>query len=130
MDKRTLIAALLMALVIVVTPRLFSTKASPPSTDSAAVKPPAESAKSTPTQSVPSAATPAPAVSPLASTRPASVAATLRSPRASFALLNPGATIGDVTIPGYHDLKPGPTRGANASISPVGGKQISFRLAA
>jgi YidC/Oxa1 family membrane protein insertase len=130
MDKRTLIAALLMALVIVVTPRLFSTKAAPPRPDSAAVKAPAESAKSTPAQPLPSAATPAPAVSPLASARPTSVAATLRSPRASFALLNPGATIGDVTIPGYHDLKPGPSRGANAVISPVGGKQVSFRLAA
>jgi len=129
MDKRTLIAALLMALVIVVTPRLFSTKAPPPRADSATTKAPAETAKSTPAQPSQAIAAAAPAVAAPATSRPVSVAATLRSQRATFALMNPGATIGDVTIPGFHDLKPGPTRGANAVISPVGGRQLSYRLA-
>ena len=129
MDKRTLLAALLMALVIVVTPRLFSTKTPAPRADSTAPKAAVQAASPTPPQPAQPTATPAPNVQPSTTSRPTSVAATLRSSRATFALLNPGATIGDVTIPAFHDLRPGLTRGASLVLSPAGGRQLSYRLA-
>src|SRR5689334_334583 len=98
MDKRTLLAALLMALVIVVTPRLFSSKSTPTRADSTTAKPAVQATNQTPAQpSQPIArAAPSPPQQAIAA-RSASVAATLHSSRAAFALLNPGATIGDVT---------------------------------
>ncbi len=57
-------------------------------------------------------------------------AASLTTPRATFDLMNPGASPGDVTLPAFRDLKPGPAHGTPAVIAPVGPAQLSFRLAA
>ncbi|HEY2162680.1 MAG TPA: YidC/Oxa1 family insertase periplasmic-domain containing protein, partial [Gemmatimonadaceae bacterium] len=133
MDKRTLLAAALMALVIVLTPRIFSSRSAPPSrADSTAVKAPPPAPANTE-----AAVTQAPPVtqarvdtSQQHTARPITQAATLTTPRASFALMNPGAAPGDVTLPSFRDLRPGDAKGSNVVIAPAGQLQFIYRLAA
>jgi hypothetical protein len=110
MDKRTLLALVLMALVIVVTPMMFpsSRRATPAPTDSLAAPPttaapntaavvPAPSQPTRPTMSRPSAP-------------PANVVAestVLAAPRAKYSIVSPGAVPSTVQINGYSDLRPG-----------------------
>jgi YidC/Oxa1 family membrane protein insertase len=132
MDKRTLLAAALMALVIVLTPRIFSSRSAPPATtraDSTAVSgaAPANTAAAIPPQQ-------APVTTPKVDTarraaQPITQAATITTPRATFALMNPGAAPGDVTIPSYRDLRPGDPKGTNVVISPAGKLHLVYRLA-
>ncbi len=138
MDKRTLLAAALMALVIVLTPRLFSSRSAAPtpadtSAASAARSPstgastspgPATQAPSVP---LPNSALPAPA--PKGAAHPAERAATLNTPRATIALMNPGASPADVALPGFRDLRPGVAHGSPALIAPVGQAHLIYRLA-
>jgi YidC/Oxa1 family membrane protein insertase len=134
MDKRTLLAAALMALVIVLTPRLFSSRSAPPARadTAAAIAPNAPSGapgtSQSATQTTPSALTPQPA--PSTAMTSAANAASLETPRANFALMNPGAAPGNVTISSYRDLRPGDTRNSNVVIAPVGQVQFVYRLAA
>ena len=44
--------------------------------------------------------------------------------------MNPGASPGDVSLPSFRDLRPGPARGSPAVLAPIGATQLSFRLAA
>jgi YidC/Oxa1 family membrane protein insertase len=136
MDKRTLLAAALMALVIVLTPRIFSSRSVPPTrAESTATnaQPPASGAAPAPTQPAPTQlptqppnAEPAPSQAPV---HPITRAATITTPRASFELMNPGAAPGDVTIPSFRDLRPGEPHGSNVVIAPAGQLQLSYRLA-
>jgi YidC/Oxa1 family membrane protein insertase len=61
--------------------------------------------------------------------RPITQAATLTTPRASFALMNPGAAPGDVTLPSFRDLRPGEPKGSSVVIAPAGRLQFVYRLA-
>jgi len=133
MDKRTLLAAALMALVIVLTPRIFSSRSAPPPAptraDSTAVSTaaPANSAAATPqapTVTAPKADTTRRTTTPIAQ------AATITTPRATFALMNPGAAPGDVTLPSFRDLRPGDPKGTNVVIAPAGKLHLVYRLAA
>jgi YidC/Oxa1 family membrane protein insertase len=130
MDKRTLLAAALMALVIVLTPRIFSSRsAPPPRADSTVVTSPAPANSAV-------AVTQAPPVAPARAdtstqhvARPITQAAILTTPRASFALMNPGAAPGDVTLPSFRDLRPGERKGSSVVIAPAGRLQFVYRLA-
>jgi YidC/Oxa1 family membrane protein insertase len=130
MDKRTLLAAALMALVIVVTPRLFSSRsAPPPGADSTAVNSPAPANSVTAVTQAPPVAQGRADTSTQHAARPITQAAILTTPRASFALMNPGAAPGDVTLPSFRDLRPGEPKGSSVVIAPAGRLQFVYRLA-
>src|SRR5262249_15457935 len=137
MDKRTLLAAALMALVIVLTPRIFSSRSAPPpvaDTSAASSAPPSSGTPNNPAQpaaQTPAIAPPSAAPSPAATRagHPIERAATLTTPRASFELMNPGASPGDVSLPAFRDLRPGPAHGSPAVVAPIGPAQLSYRLA-
>jgi YidC/Oxa1 family membrane protein insertase len=128
MDKRTLLAAALMALVIVLTPRIFSSRSAPPApADSTAATQPSGAAPPTPTPPV--ATSGVDTVARRTPPRALTSAATITTPRASFALMSPGAAPGDVTLPSFHDLRPGEPHGSNVVIAPAGQLQLTYRLA-
>ncbi len=138
MDKRTLLAAALMALVIVLTPRLFSSRSAAPTpadtSAASAARSPSTGASTSPapatqTPAVPSPNSAPPAPAPKGATHPAERAATLNTPRATLALMNPGASPGDVALPGFRDLRPGVAHGSPALIAPVGQGHLIYRLA-
>jgi len=131
MDKRTLLAAALMALVIVLTPRIFSSRSAAPSrADSTAVNSPAPANTATVVpQTPPAAQATVDTSSRQHAARPITPAATLTTPRASFTLMNPGAAPGNVTIPSFRDLRPGDPKASNVVIAPAGQLQFVYRLA-
>jgi len=131
MDKRTLLAAALMALVIVLTPRIFSSRSAAPSrADSTAVNSPAPANTATVVpQTPPAAQARVDTSSRQHAARPITPAATLTTPRASFTLMNPGAAPGNVTIPSFRDLRPGDPKASNVVIAPAGQLQFVYRLA-
>jgi YidC/Oxa1 family membrane protein insertase len=115
MDKRTLLALVLMAIVIVVTPMLFSSgrRATATRADSTAVataasdsatKPALQTTRPTVESTPPAtqrAVTPAPAQTLAADS------AVLATPRAKYTIVTPGAVPSAVHINGYADLRPG-----------------------
>src|SRR5262249_45920672 len=132
MDKRTLLAAALMALVIVLTPRIFSSRSAPaPSNraDTTAVVPAAPANTASAVTQAPPAASPKVDTSRRA-TPPITKAASITTPRATFALMNPGAAPGEVTIPSFKDLRPRDDKGAPVVIAPAGKLHMIYRLAA
>src|SRR6476660_1697469 len=111
MDKRTLLALALMALVIVFTPMIFpsSRRATPAPNDSVAA--PSNAATPNSAAVVPSASQPTqrPTISE-APPPPANVVAestVLAAPRAKYSIVSPGAVPSAVQINGYADLRPG-----------------------
>jgi len=113
MDKRTLFAVVLMAIVIVGTPMLFQSgrRTTAARADSAAVTPiPHTTANST-------QATPRPAavenIQPTIQSAPTAAATltadstVLATPRAKYTIVSPGAVPSAVQIDGYTDLRPG-----------------------
>jgi len=111
MDKRTLLALVLMAIVIVVTPMLFR-RPPAPRPDSTAVVPPASAGIANSSQTTPR---PAPVESVPATAQPVPTAAqslpvdsaVLATPRAKYTIVTPGAVPSAVHINGYSDLRPG-----------------------
>ncbi len=111
MDKRTLLALVLMALVIVVTPMLFpsSRRATPASTDSLA----APTTAAAPNTAAVAPSSPQPVQRPTMSEAPAPPAnvvaesTVLAAPRAKYSIVTPGGVPSTVQINGYADLRPG-----------------------
>src|ERR1041385_7132514 len=114
MDRRTLLALVLMAAVIVITPMLFPSSRRPaPATiaDSAVVAPTATpaapNAKQEAPAAVPSVAAPSSPGSPLppSASRGARAESTVvAAPRVQMVLLNPGANPAAVRVAGYKNL--------------------------
>lgn len=113
MDRRTILALVLMAIVIVVTPIVFpSTRRTPITrTDSASVAAPAQ-----PTPTAKSAEPTAAVAAPTISAAPATVAApqprtvdstVIATPRAQYTLMSPGAVPVRARIDSFVDLRPG-----------------------
>ncbi|MEP6491642.1 MAG: YidC/Oxa1 family insertase periplasmic-domain containing protein [bacterium] len=145
MDRRTLVALILMALVIVATPMLFPRRPAPATAvaDSAATAPPSSNAAGAssapaapPTTGAPKVvnaqvSAPAGAGTPLArqtSSAPQNVElVALSTPRAEFTLTNPGAAPAKVTVSGYKDLRPG--KRETMMITQSTGPLLHYRLA-
>ncbi len=119
MDKRTLLALALMALVIVVTPRLFSSRRPAASTTDSTTAvsgaatgaaPAAKPAETRPAASTDSAAK-HPTVQPAPARRDTAPQDTvaLTTPSAEYSLVNPGAVPEAVHIASYKNLRPGHT---------------------
>src|ERR1051326_6764764 len=104
MDKRTLLALVLMAIVLVVTPMLFpsSRRPAPSNTDSTSKAPPSAAASTQPAVVAPVsslAPQPLPANRATESARPQSPASiTLATPKGNYLLLNPGAAPAAITV--------------------------------
>jgi len=139
MDKRTLLALALMALVIVVTPRLFPSKRpTVAAQDSAAVVPGVLSDSATRTAASMSApptvdTAKVPAIQPPSLARRDTAAretVTLTTPRAEFSLVNPGAVPQAVRIGSYKNLRPGHgTDATGVTITDGTGPLLGYRLA-
>ena len=140
MDKRTLLALVLMALVIVVTPRLFTSKrVAPTATDSTttvadAKRDSVSGAAAASAAQPPAATTPtAPAIEPAPARHLDTTAretVTLTTPRAEYALVNPGAVPKSVEIGSYKDLRPGhPSSVPNVVIADGSGPLLGYRIA-
>jgi YidC/Oxa1 family membrane protein insertase len=140
MDKRTLLALALMALVIVLTPRLFPSKRpTVAAQDSAAVVSGALSDSATRTAAASTSAPPtadtakAPAAQPPSSARRDTTAretVMLTTPRAEYSLVNPGAVPQAVRISSYKDLRPGrATNATGVTITDGRGPLLGYRVA-
>ena len=130
MDKRTLLALVLMAIVIVVTPMLFR-KPPVPRPDSTVVAPAPISSAANASQATPRPATvesaqpmPRSAPSPVQSV-PAD-SAILATPRAKYTIVSPGAVPSAVHINGYADLRPG--RRDSMVVAQHAGPLLRYRL--
>lgn len=138
MDKRTILALVLMALVIVITPRLFpssrraatqsadSTQAvsavsTNPATSAPAVTPSAAPAIAEPHAGVPTATT------PLLGLRAAD-SSTVVTPHAQITLVTPGAVPTAVQLAGYRNLRPDRHDTAGLIAQPRGAL-LHYRLA-
>jgi len=139
MDKRTLLALALMALVIVVTPRLFTSKRPPASATDSVAATSAAKGDTTPraVSAAPTAAAIESASKPLAAL-PTAVArrdttpresVTLATPHAEYSLVNPGAVPQSVRIGSYKDLRPGHPDPAGVTITDGSGPLLRYRLA-
>jgi YidC/Oxa1 family membrane protein insertase len=136
MDKRTILALILMALVIVVTPRLFpsSRRSTPQAADStnAANVPAAVPASAAPTtsQPAPPAVVEQPAAapsSPSLSVRAVDSAA-LATSHGEINLVSPGAVPMSVQVTGFRNLRPD-RRDTIATIAQPHGPLLHYRLA-
>jgi len=133
MDKRTLLALVLMAVVIVGTPMLFSSgrRSTPVLVDSTAIAAPtgASATPTTPRASTVESVTPTTAQSTAAvsgSTLPAD-SAILSTSRAKYTIVSPGAVPSAVHIKGYSDLRPG--RRDSMVLAQHVGPLLHYRLA-
>jgi YidC/Oxa1 family membrane protein insertase len=143
MDKRTLLALGLMAIVIVATPLLFPGTRRPNAADSTALvaaradsqRGAAVTSTTTPTPVVPTvpsaAGTPSVGAAPPTLTGTARAAAdsvVVSAPRMQLVLANPGAAPQSVHVAGFRNLRPG-RRDSSALIAPTRGALLHYRLA-
>jgi len=134
MDRRTLLALGLTALVIMVTPILFPAPPRPPmpvdsTLDTTARAPAAAVAapSATPSPTPPRRDTPrAAAVAPAPAVRPETT--TVETGRAIFQFVSPGATPTAVVLPEYRSLRPGAVQGAPVSLVEPGDRLLSLAL--
>jgi len=137
MDKRTLLALALMALVIVITPRLFSSRPPVSTKDSTAPGPVARHDTASAASASP-ATTPKDTASTVAAAQPPAAArrdtatreiVTLTTPRAEYSLVNPGAVPKAVRIGSYKDLRPGHAADtAGVTITDGSGALLGYRV--
>ena len=133
MDRRTLLALLLTAIVIVITPMLFpSPRRQPVARDTAAATTPDGTPDTVPQRpAVPPAQPPTtapPAVGAAPSVQTARAETTLvRTQHAAYAIVSPGGTPANVTLPEYRSLRPGSA--ADAQVRLLEPNDRLFRLA-
>jgi YidC/Oxa1 family membrane protein insertase len=127
MDRRTLLALGLTAIVIVVTPMLFSSpRARVPAADSVRTAPdttrPIAAATTQPAPTPPARVEPAP-------TRVAVETTTVRTNQALYQIVNPGAALAAVTLPQYRSLRPNTTSSAPVTLVEPNDRIVRLRLA-
>src|SRR2546426_4136193 len=132
MDRRTLLALLLPAIVIVVTPMLFpSPRQQRRPADSLRTKP--DTGADTAVTKQPIAA-PAPQPVGLAQRKPAQVAVRaettiVRTELAVYRIVSPGATPANVTLPEYHSRRPDAPRNTPVDLLDANDRLLHLRLA-
>jgi YidC/Oxa1 family membrane protein insertase len=134
MDRRTLLALMLTAIVIVVTPMLF--KSPPrqlPSVDTVSVIPRDTVPATSPSVPAPAPTTPrrdATRPPPAVSVAPARPETTIvRTAHAVYGILNIGAAPASVTLPEYRSLRPGSARETQVNILEPGARLFQLVLA-
>jgi YidC/Oxa1 family membrane protein insertase len=137
MDRRTLIALVLTAIVIVATPMLFPSarrRPAPPPADTGRVAPrdaALPALPTLPTVAPPAQPTPsAPTISAAPPTAPARAETTLvRTNHAVHAIVSPGGTPAMVMLPEYRSLRPGTAPNRPANLLEPGDRLVRLRLA-
>jgi YidC/Oxa1 family membrane protein insertase len=136
MDKRTLLALALMAIVLVVTPMFFRQPRPPaPVVDTTAAA--TATAPTTPNGTAAVAPTPVPSpttpsVAPADTgrvPRQPPTTTTLTTPKAAFVLANPGAAPTSVSVPSFRDLSPKTPKGTPVQLRAGNAPLLRFRLA-
>jgi YidC/Oxa1 family membrane protein insertase len=138
MDRRTITALVLMALVIVITPMLFPSKKQPPRAETTltAVTALGDTARTTALPTMAAAPPVAKAATPT-TTAPATPTSRLvaaesvvvATPRAQYTFTNPGAALASVRVTGYRTLKPGARDTTLLLEQPKGAPLLQYRLA-
>ena len=134
MDRRTLFALLLTAIVIVVTPMLFPAPKQPrrPTADTAGL--PRNSDSAAPIGAAPLTEKAAPesvsTAKPSPSNAPAAAPETtvVRTNRIVYYLASPGGTPLNITLPEYHSLRPGAPRSTPVSLVDGGDRLLRLRV--
>ena len=133
MDRRTLLALLLTAIVIVLTPKIFPSPARQvpvQDTLAASATDTARTIAPTPTAPAPVVGPARPATAPAAA--PASVRAettTVRTQHALYSIVSPGATPVNVTLPDHRSLRAGADTAQRVRLLESGERLISLRFA-
>ncbi len=137
MDRRTLLALLLTAIVIVATPLLFRAprQTRSPLSDSSRIQARDTLAVEAPTPVAGPTQPSAPAARPSIreTQRPATAAiraetTLVRSEHAVYAIVSPGATPASVTLPAYRSLRKGASRETHVSLLEPGDRLFRLRL--
>src|SRR4051812_36958686 len=134
MDRRTLVALLLTAIVIVVTPMLFPSPKRPAADSTAIIRADTTAARPA-TTSAPRASAPAPStvVAPgQLGARPSIVRAettVVSTKRASYAIASPGAVPVDIALPDYASLRAGVATKAPVHLIDAGDRLFHLRIA-
>jgi YidC/Oxa1 family membrane protein insertase len=134
MDRRTLLALLLTAIVIVSTPILFPSPRRPLPVDTSAAldtgaAPAARQPTTLPAPTI--AATPTPQAPQTPTARPAPVAVettTVTTSRAIYRFASPGVTPVSVTLPDYRSLRPDAPSGATVELLPPGDRLLHLHV--
>jgi YidC/Oxa1 family membrane protein insertase len=137
MDRRTLLALLLTAIVIVVTPMVFKSPKRVPLTPADSLRTVAADSLAAPAQAPVSPAPQAPAVQPtVGPARPATQAPTVRaettivrSEHAVFGIVSPGGVPAALTLPAFRSLRPGSNAQSVVRLLESGDRLFSLRLA-
>ena len=140
MDRRTLLALVLTAIVIVVTPMLFpgprqqrrptdTSRARSDTTKASAQLPASSTTTTTPTPAPPAVS--APMRTPRPTTAPAGRAeiTTVQTRRAEYRIVSPGGVPANVILPEYHSLRPRTPRQTPVQLLNDGDRLIQLTLA-
>ena len=137
MDRRTLLALLLTAIVIVATPIIFPSRRAPdaPFPDSAHLLPGDTSASSIRRTDTPRPAAPGQTQTvrpgPAADAAPQAMAADttiVRTEHVAYSIVSPGGTPAAVVLPEYRSLRPGAPREQSVNLLQAGDRLVRLRL--
>jgi YidC/Oxa1 family membrane protein insertase len=136
MDRRTLIALGLMAIVIIITPLIFPGARRTAADSTAVVTGKADSQRAASPVSPPSAVVPPTTAVSAAPTNPAAPGAprvagepvVLTTPKTQLVIANPGGSPASVAITGYNGLRPG-RHDTAVVVAPTSGALLRYRLA-
>lgn len=130
MDRRTLLALALTAIVIVATPMLFPTPKRTPVPVAPADSAAAPALDTAPLPPVPAIGAPTAAAPPRPGPTAARVDTTLvRTRHATHAIVSPGGTPAAVTLPEYRSLRPGASRDAVVNLMEPSDRLLRLRVA-
>ena len=133
MDRRTILALILTAIVIVATPLLFPAARAPQrAADTTKAVAPAHSASDTTPSVAPAAGSPAGGPTRVAAARPAPVrpeTTVVRTNRAVYELVSPGGVPAQVVLPDYKSLSRGASRADRVALVATGDRLLSLRIA-
>src|SRR5687768_14910937 len=132
MDRRTLLALLLTAVVIVATPLIFPAPRQPRPSVSDTARPPRDTMR--PAPAIPATTQPTVSEPPRQSEAPLPTAArvettTVQTTHAIYRIVSPGATPASVTLPEYRSLLPGQPAATAVNLLESGDRLFRLTLA-
>jgi YidC/Oxa1 family membrane protein insertase len=131
MDRRTLVALILTAIVIVVTPLLFPSSRRTPATrdsaDTVASAPAASARATTPPDTARARSVAAPSPRPSSALAQRAETVSVRTNRGQYDFTTPGATPVRVRLPDYRSLTPGASTAERVDLVPPGERLVSIR---
>jgi YidC/Oxa1 family membrane protein insertase len=131
MDRRTLLALLLTAIVIVVTPMLFQAPRQQRIVRSDTVQISARDTTAMAPRTVAPAPVPTPTQTPATPLPPTLLAetTTVRTNHAIYQIVSPGGTPASIILPEYRSLRPGASRETSVNLLEPGDRLFNLRIA-